>query len=366
MQILLINDTSNTDYNPGCKATVAGLKTLLNNKFPNSTIHTIPLGVGYESFKNSNDRKGKFDRLLAGIDPKGVFYRSWKKKINNILKDYPEHFKKLKESDLVIVNMEGTIHSNRVGSLTLLGLAEFAMKLGKRVQMTNGTIQGMDKRILRRVLCKVEHSAVRESSSKKYLDTLKIPVHQGIDSAFCANINSKVFYNQIDIPENACLYTPGVLLAHPKAHGLSKLECFKIIDSHIHGIKAAGLFPIFFQIEESEDYVSDYLKQKGVSTLDFKDFEWDTIGSLLKKFRIIVSGRYHIIIFCLMNNMPFLALKSNSWKISGLFDLINYNERVLDIDSEIENEILKRLQENDSFKLDPDLVENYLNQNVST
>ena len=49
---------------------------------------------------------------------------------------------------------------------------------------------------------------------------------------------------------------------------------------------------------------------------------WHAFGTYLRRFALVVSGRYHVLIFAAMAGVPALALPSNTYKIDGLLDLL--------------------------------------------
>lgn len=56
---------------------------------------------------------------------------------------------------------------------------------------------------------------------------------------------------------------------------------------------------------------------------------WDALPEYLKKVKLVVSGRHHMIIFALMARTPFIPLSSNTWKIEGLCELFGWPTPVL-------------------------------------
>ena len=56
----------------------------------------------------------------------------------------------------------------------------------------------------------------------------------------------------------------------------------------------------------------------------------ENIGNLLLKFDLLITGRYHVGIFGLMNYIPTFFLKSNTYKIEGLLDMLKLKTRMIE------------------------------------
>jgi hypothetical protein len=53
-----------------------------------------------------------------------------------------------------------------------------------------------------------------------------------------------------------------------------------------------------------------------------RDIAWNAFGSYVRQFELVVSGRYHALIFSAMAGVPAIALRSNTFKIEGLLELL--------------------------------------------
>ncbi|AFM02721.1 hypothetical protein Fleli_0226 [Bernardetia litoralis DSM 6794] len=331
MNIVLYNDTRNVDNNPGCKATINGLINLLNLSYPNSDIECMPYGIFSSYFTHISSYRPKgglakikslFFRQFFSLEEEELdfyFYRNFLKKVKKLI-EIQEFKTAMFDKELVVINMEGTVHHNTLQGITLIGIAYAAHLSGKKVFLLNGSIQKMSKQLLKNTFNRIDYIAVREIISHTYLNELNIKNNLALDCAFL----SKITENQSNIftsKGKRCLYTTGVILAYSQQHNIE--NPIEIIENHVSSLKNKGYEVFFLKIEENESLLEPALQALDVSIIDMNDYDWNMIGSILAEFELIVSGRYHIIIFCIMMNIPFIPIESNTWKIEGLFKTLN-------------------------------------------
>ena len=132
-RIILFNDTSAIEHNPGCYITVTELKKNLIKNYPSSVIETFPLGFGYEYFKDCDSvnrilRIFKLSKLIRRVKWRQAAKRLFNKKLKSICGD-----------SLIVINAEGTIHHNTLGGSTLLGIAYILSRKGYNVKVVNGS-----------------------------------------------------------------------------------------------------------------------------------------------------------------------------------------------------------------------------------
>lgn len=343
MNILLINDTR-IEKNPGCHATVNALMEFIHENLSNVEFQTLKLGQDYDVFKKPNLFRRNFLQKvifkLFKIDKKGFNFNLWK---SLALNEFSENTKKaIIDSNLVIVNMEGTIHSNNLGAMTLMGMAYFSKSIGKKVAMLNGSFQSMNVYLSKEVLNKVDFLAVREPISYKYLQTLKINSFLIPDFAFKSSIfnTAKIYVTSTTCKK--CLYTSGVLSVYPNQKNGISLNKVKF---HIEEIKKLGYEPYFLMVEPKEEFIVRELVSMGVHVIcAYEDgVSFKNIGTVIKSFDLLVTARYHIGIFGIMSNVKTLFLPSNTKKVQGVLQLIKGEELFLDADfKNFENKV-KRL-----------------------
>lgn len=340
MKVLFINDTR-IETNPGCHATVNELSKFTLENLPSATIDFLPLGTDYELFTFDlfkSNKLLKHNRYLTKFllrfklvsQKKHLDIKLWERlALNNLSKETKD---KIDTSDLILINMEGTIHHNSIGGLVLLALAYYSKKKEKKVALVNGSYQAMDARVTKKVLSEVDFISVRETKSLKYLIGQNIMAFLIPDFAFRADINSdkKQIQNyelNDDLNEKKCLYTVGVLGVYPnQVNGIN----ISTIKKHITDIKRLGYEPYYLKIEEKELEIEKELRNIGVDIISYdQGVNYTNIGTVLNSFDLLITGRYHIGIFGLMNKVPTFFLKSNTFKIEGLLDMLNLNESMI-------------------------------------
>lgn len=344
MKILLINDTR-IESNPGCHATVNELLKYINNFIKDSYIETLHVGSEYDIFKGKSVLKKtsyyKITNKLKKVISKSNFHLNTHHSINNVnirlwkkisQNNFSIHVKELiKSKDLIIINMEGTIHDNNIGALTLLAFAYYSKKVGKKVIMTNGSYFKIDKKLSKIVLKNIDFISVREIISYNQLKQTIKNIYLIPDFAFKADINNSLD-KSVNIPKKdngnkLCLYTCGVLGAYPNQEGGISIN--QIIEQ-IKEIEKSGYVPYFLKIEEKEEPISQELKNIGINTIPIdSNLNYTNIGSLMLNFDIVITGRYHIGIFGLMNNIPTYFLPSNTQKIEGLLQMFELDELLI-------------------------------------
>jgi polysaccharide pyruvyl transferase WcaK-like protein len=340
MKILLFNDTR-IETNPGCHATVTELSNFITNCVPNAIINYKQLGLEYDIFPKGLHKEGNVllqNKYLAKVllnfklatSKKIIDANLWEKNtLNNLSQATIES---INNSDLIVINMEGTIHHNSTGGFVLLAIAYYSKLLGKQVAMVNGSYQDFHLGITKKVLRNIDFIAVREPLSLKYLMDNDIKVSLIPDFAFKAQINSKSIpqaakFINLNNRNKKCLYTVGVLGVYAnQRNGIH----WDIIKKQIEDIKSLDFTPYYLKIEEKETQIVSELKKLGVEIISFEDgINFENIGSLLRRFDVLITGRYHIGIFGLMNYLPTYFLKSNTYKIEGLLKMLQLENRMI-------------------------------------
>ena len=336
MKILLLNDTR-VESNPGCHATVGELLKFLKVTVPGSHIDTLSMGMEYENFSDKRffmpaNQKRNIIASVRGLFPKSAMrpawdydypqinYQFWDKHFTGFLS---EQFKRTASNhDLIIVNMEGTIHHNSIGGLVLLSMAMYCKQQGKYVFMVNGSYQAMNTAISKSILGSMDFVSVREPLSKAYLGHMGIRASLIPDFAFMSDLGPvRVDCDESTIGRHKCLYTPGVLGAYPGQNGGLSLKSIK---RHMTEIRKAGFEPYFLKVEDRETSIEQELNRVNVRTLDANvGAEIWKLGPLLDDFELIITGRYHIGIFGVLRGIKTVFLPSNTFKIEGLLKMID-------------------------------------------
>ncbi len=300
--VLLINDTSNNHHH-GCEIVMSNFENLLNK----------------HHFKISNRVKNGFD---------------WHKKI---------HFlNNLENIDIVIVNGEGSIHHNQKIGYDMIKIAKYAKKYNKPAVLINCTYES-NSHDYKKYLEFFDIISVRESRSYKELK--KIDVNSLIVPDLC-------FYFDL-LKDNYYKRSNKIILSDSNILEITKklFICSKKNNNYVYiPILTNGMNFIkndFFLLKKIKYYIKKNL---------FKFFKFEPnnndknryygVGSfydyleILKKNNFLISGRFHSTCFAIITKTPFLAIKSNTFKIESLIEDVQLNkERLIELSYLTKNEM---------------------------
>ena len=239
----------------------------------------------------------------------------------------------IKNVDIIIVNGEGTIHHSQINALNLLKIGKIAKSFNKKTILINSLFDTQDKNFYDLVRY-FDLINVRDTLSKSYLNIKKIK------SIFTPDFT---FYNpekstNINNIKSEVLFTDSV----------NKDITFKLIKIFK---KKFTFFPILKYPYDEKINFFNYLRKIKFFTLKFIHFLFKKnitnnyevrcygINSLynyvnkITNSKIIITGRYHALCFAIQNFTPFLAIESNSHKISALLNDIGLSNRIVDINN---------------------------------
>lgn len=340
MNILFINDTTISRH-PGSTATVQGIYNMLTTKKTN--IYSLPVGYGYpilaECRGDFNKEKGlskaprlslvKAKSLIKKINHlytketsnnsltnttniKEFSADAWYSTIDQLNKE-PFFDNILQWSDAVIINGEGTIHHNYYGAQTLLALAAIATERKKPTMLINSTIESIDEILIKESLSKISYISVRDNYSKMYLESHLIKCSLHPDAAF-SNKYSKFPINHTIPPKEkpSCLISAGIEKSTHLASNLIKIA------------KRNGYEPVYCCLDSADDSAYRYCRDNNIKIIHYATIPWWFYPDFLNQFDLCISGRHHLNVFCILGKTPFIPLNSNTWKIQGTLDLINY------------------------------------------
>jgi Polysaccharide pyruvyl transferase len=301
MRVLLLNDTR-ADENPGCQATVTALISELSRIGAREVI-TRPRSDGYKHFTS----------LIA--DHKTSSPDDWRSAVRRFALN-SDLASAIGGADLVVANLEGTFHHQTIGALALGGAMAIAHQMGKRVWAVNGSVEAIEPWLLSAALVQAEWVSVREPVSARWLSGQGINAHSSADCAFlidaftCGRESRQSRLRTV-------LYTPGILASLGEA-SCDTSEVIRQFDA----LARHGWKPTFLRMAAAEEPLARAVEDAGWPVQDNRDIAWQDFGSHLQQFGLVVSGRYHVLIFAAMAGVPAIALRSNTWKIQGLMELL--------------------------------------------
>lgn len=218
------------------------------------------------------------------------------------------------ESELVIVNGEGTIHHDRPAGGQLLAAGRHALSRGKAAALINATWDGNGAEF-----CDMARSfnviSVRESASQTSLAQAGIPSRVVPDLAMLHQPPSGG-------TRSGVAYTDSVI-------GSDAIEIYR----RMRSMQALPVSMLFGRRSPRDLAVSVRRFMQGKSLLDVAalanavrgaGIDWasqvatrDEFSRFVASRSCVVTGRFHMLIFCLSSRTPFLAVESNTHKIGA-------------------------------------------------
>lgn len=386
MRILLLNDTSTAD-NIGCRITSQGLTNLLtsngavqiervSSKYKpagfddfasglslcpltwgeklrtswNQFIQNLPPGLSRWIRKIQDSSpvvdaclwiSNRFPHLAPLFNATRNFkldfkFDIWMKWVHSLVIQDPEIIRKIDQSDVVILNGEGTLHHDHRNVLSLMALLKLAQLRNKPTAVVNATLQALHPQFLEQVIKKSTKVVVRDRASFSYLQKEGVPCDLGADCAFYSDFRAGLEGSdlpRLDPKQKNCFITAG-------ARGV--LNRSKIIYKIIMWAKKRGYSVYYLSLTSADTKLANYLQNAGVPGITFPPDAWPYIIPFLKQAHLIVSGRHHINIFSILAKVPFIPLSSNTWKIHGTCELLRWPVPVVETQLEF-RKVLEKL-----------------------
>jgi len=333
MKYVLFNDTSHTN-NPGCQGTVACLRALLRSQGM-TCLRSHPVGFGEHRFRHSallatpsrSHHRRKWSTWMLGkqaalpIDAKKLGWdrpplpfdrTAWETAARQLEQDYDDFFTGV---DAVIINGEGTIHHNHPSAAALVAWASAAARCGRPVLTLNCTIQAMDSFLLDTLFAASKRVVVREAWTFNYLHQHGYVSVQASDALFALpDLFPDVPSSPLALGRRRCIYSPGVLAA-------DDAMTESIIGDQIHDMVEAGWAVSYLTVEFEDERFEAIARRAGASIYPLR--RWTPAGllSILQEHDLVISGRYHLMIFAWLAGRSVVPMMSNSWKIEGLFEM---------------------------------------------
>jgi SAM-dependent methyltransferase len=207
----------------------------------------------------------------------------------------PELRRVFAETEVVVVNGEGTIHHGR--GRHLLGILAAAQQLGVPTYLVNAVLQDTDE--ARGILRGLNDCTVRDKRSSEYLSALDVAHRLVPDSIFEAEFLPAPLHDFAD----SLVITD----CHPErtAEFRNALGC---LASEWQGAVA------WYELESPN-----------------RVFDWRHAVADLRRAAVVVTGRHHGACLAMRAGVPFVTLPSNTWKLEGLLEqLYGYPARARD------------------------------------
>ena len=239
--------------------------------------------------------------------------------------NYLNYVSSINNYDLVLINGEGTIHG-KINSDTnkVNEIIEFIKIVKKKyktpIVIFNSTISSLNKKQLK-ILNLVDKIYVREKYSYDYLKKEKIKSEILPDFLTLLKIkNIKKKNQKIIVTDSSIQKTTKKLFrfSNQKNHTYIPI----LYNNYLRYIR---FFTFKFALKlKINFFIQFYLFQKN-----------KYLNTFLRKIsnsNFIITGRFHGIFICLALMKPFYTFQSDTYKISGLIDLIGLKKRILKIE----------------------------------
>ncbi len=315
--VLVMNFPTEIKHNWGCKASVIGLENVLRKNYPSAKFKYYKTYFAQPKIpvpRDPNKFSDYIDKLTSS---------RWKE------------FAYLDWADIVIFDGEGTIHdhdNHQVNSFIyhkLLTVYAAKVKYGKKTAIVNHTIDfNTDefKKIIEIVYPTCDYLSVREPQSQRLLSEMQIDSTLTADTAFLYTNdlarNSSFAISRFktkkipELPDNYYVFFIAQLIDINPSYFVSL--CNEIY-------KKFNIVPVFFVMSKREKLIIESIMKNELPCIMIDSFvEPDSIIKTLQNADFCLSGRFHAAIFSALANTPFIGFRSNTFKISGLIESLNY------------------------------------------
>jgi polysaccharide pyruvyl transferase WcaK-like protein len=265
-------------------------------------------------------------------------------------------------ADIIIVNGEGTIHHNAQRGLSLIKVASFAKHYQSKCYLINMTYQE-NPQFYCEYLKDFEAIYVRESYSYNELKALNIDSRVVADLTFSFEPSQKK-----DSSSNQIVITDSVITSITQSLIKKFVSDHNTLFSSIFNYNTTKTSKLTFTSR-----VVNVIKNNNYKTLlnKFRSYFFDEChkdlwviqhchtdyASFLSQAEVVLCGRFHAMTICLNNEIAFLAIESNSHKISGTLADIGLDlKRFIVTPESISNDFLINFKYSESEKL---LIKNY-------
>ncbi|MGM0608397.1 MAG: polysaccharide pyruvyl transferase family protein [Candidatus Muiribacteriota bacterium] len=224
--------------------------------------------------------------------------KNWKKNLNLIPNDI----------DGIIINGEGTIHDNKrlINSKPnlLSELGPYSKNVLKKPCFLINSSLYNNTELIYNNLKDFTKIFVRESASQKILTSFNIPSEVAPDLSMAYNNNPS------GSKRNGSIVTDSVV---------------KKIKIALKNYARKNNFPFLKKTYFNTSLFSNFFKALNSSEEFLK---------LISAKELVITGRFHTVTMCILTNTPFIALESNTPKISFLLnDVFNSNKRLIHLDN---------------------------------
>lgn len=266
--------------------------------------------VGDTAAANHHGCQLVMDNLLTGLNQVGVEVVARHSGLN--WRDDVQLTKTLRDSDLLVVNGEGTIHHDRSMGRQLVAAGEFAAQHGVPAFLVNCTWHANHPELARRARV-FRRIYVRESSSH---DELK---QAGVDCATVPDLTLATAWAAGEYPRQGWLITDSAQYAVSKR--LYQISC-AVAGARFAPI-VSGNWSRAVTTRRWKRQFQFWIGSAGIGPVTWRALAWadSDVARYLRRMRgtkAVLTGRFHAACFALLTGTPLVAVKSNTTKIEAL------------------------------------------------
>ena len=230
----------------------------------------------------------------------------------------PRLRRQVKDCDVLIVNGEGTLHHDRPIARQLVAAAEFASGHSVPSVLVN-TLWHFNSRELAKSTARFNLRFVRDRQSEVELRSY------GVSSILTGDLTllsgsvpcRRNRSGQITVTDSADRQVSQLLWKLSSDPALSRLPIINR-SSCKNKTRTIDRFRRLLQGRMAKICTPEFHRQVRERWLPFGAPSGDAFVERLSRSRLIISGRYHAVCFCLLTKTPFIAIPSNGRKVEAL------------------------------------------------
>lgn len=298
------------DSNWGSQATTTSLVALLHSRFPQAEVRGLP--------RTANRPQGSLKRSLATrLAARGS---AWALRV--LTEPLQEPFA---WADLVVVNGEGTLHPQPQAVRWVCAVTALAKQLEKPYWVVNCSLRckgDPTEPLFAEFLKGAEHVAAREPVSFREMTSIGANAVQAADCAWLTQPapreDARAILSRVGVEGKFAVMT-GSASVHkwPIEHQKQVVQALWRRD-----------LSVLYTYSDKKD--EDPAHNLSLPTLTHKEADYRQLTTIQSLAQIVVGGRFHPTILAALVGTPFVAVPSNTHKMSGIMEQMGTRELLCD------------------------------------
>lgn len=324
MKIALLMDNRG-DENWGSQATTTALVRLLQAAYPGAKVVGVPRSA-------ARPGRGLARRAVERLAPRVALRDAWSSAAGRWCAELlvGSWRRAIEGADLIVVNGEGTLHSQKQTLRWLPALAYASDSVAAPLWIVNTTVEveiPSHRPLFSHVLRKADRLVVREPSSFDAARSLGATPIAGADCALLAD-------GAEDAEVDTLLEGNGVGKEFAVMTGSAVVERWSVeVQAAIaRELLSAGLDVLYVAStgEDRRNHARAFANLP-VPMLTNDEVGYRAVVGLIRRAKLFVGGRFHLIIFAAKAGTPFVCVPSNTHKTIGLLRLLSAEERLFEM-----------------------------------